>query len=48
MEAAGEDEKVITYTDLVGTLMSSVTNIVNIISYVLVAFVAISLWFLPL
>ena len=38
MEAAGEDEKVITYTDLVGTLMSSVTNIVNIISYVLVAF----------
>lgn len=43
MEAAGEDEKVITYTDLLGTLMSSVTNIVNIISYVLVAFVAISL-----
>lgn len=43
MEAAGEDEKVITYTDLVGTLMSSVTDIVNIISYVLVAFVAISL-----
>ena len=42
-DAAGEDEKVITYTDLVGTLMSSVTNIVNIISYVLVAFVAISL-----
>ena len=32
MEAAGEDEKVITYTDLVGTLMSSVTDIVNIIS----------------
>ena len=43
MEAAGEDEKVITYTDFVGTLMSSVTDIVNIISYVLVAFVAISL-----
>lgn len=43
MEAAGEDEKVITYTDLVGTLMSSVMDIVNIISYVLVAFVAISL-----
>ena len=43
MEAAGEEEKVITYTDLVGTLMSSVTDIVNIISYVLVAFVAISL-----
>ena len=43
MEAAGEDEKVITYTDVVGTLMSSVTNIVDIISYVLIAFVAISL-----
>ena len=36
-------EKIITYTDFVGTLMSSVTDIVNVISYVLVAFVAISL-----
>ena len=43
MEADGEEGKVITYTDLVGTLMSSVTDIVNMISYVLVAFVAISL-----
>lgn len=43
MEEAGEDDKVISYTDLVGTLMSSVTDIVDIISYVLVAFVAISL-----
>lgn len=43
MEANGDDDKVITYTDLVGTLMSSVTDIINIISYVLVAFVAISL-----
>ena len=33
----------ITYTDFVGTLISSVTDIVNMISYVLVAFVAISL-----
>ena len=33
----------ITYTDFVGALMSSVTDIVNMISYVLVAFVAISL-----
>ena len=33
----------IQYTDLVGTMMSSVTDIVNMISYVLVAFVAISL-----
>ena len=43
MEASGQEEKVISYTDLVGTLMSSVTDIINIISYVLVAFVAISL-----
>ena len=43
MEALGEDSKVISYTDLVGTLMSSVTQIVDTISYVLVAFVAISL-----
>ncbi len=43
MTDAGEDEKVITYTDLVGTLMVSVTDIVDTISYVLVAFVAISL-----
>ncbi len=38
-----DESKVITYTDIVGTLMSSVTNIVNVISYVLIAFVAISL-----
>ena len=43
MTADGEDDKVITYTDFVGTLMASVTDIVNMISYVLVAFVAISL-----
>ena len=36
-------EKVISYTDYVGTLMSSVTTIINVISYVLIAFVAISL-----
>ena len=40
---ATDEEKVIAYTDYVGTLMSSVTDIVNVISYVLVAFVAISL-----
>ena len=43
MEEEGQDEKVITYTDVVGTLMSSVTTIIDIISYVLIAFVAISL-----
>ena len=37
-----EDDK-ITYTDLVGLLMSSVTTIINVISYVLMAFVAVSL-----
>ncbi|MBQ1892140.1 MAG: ABC transporter permease, partial [Firmicutes bacterium] len=40
---AEEDDKVITYTDYVATLMSSVTTIVDTISYVLIAFVAISL-----
>ncbi len=43
MEANGDEDKVISYTDLVGTLMSSVTDIINTISYVLMAFVAISL-----
>lgn len=43
MQQSGQEEKVITYTDMVGTLMSSVTDIINVISYVLVAFVAISL-----
>jgi putative ABC transport system permease protein len=39
---AGEDHR-ITYTDIVGMLMSSVTDIINAISYILIAFVAISL-----
>lgn len=38
-----EESKKISYTDYVGLLMSSVTTIVNAISYVLIAFVAISL-----
>ena len=41
--ALENEEDEIKYTDLVGTLMSSVTIIVNAISYVLIAFVAISL-----
>lgn len=41
--ATGNEDRVITYTDVVGTLMSSVTRIVNIISWMLIAFVAISL-----
>ena len=43
MKEEGNDDKVISYTDMVGTLMSSVTTIVDTISYVLIAFVAISL-----
>lgn len=43
MEEEGKEEQVISYTDMVGSLMSSVTEIINIISYVLIAFVAISL-----
>lgn len=43
MEAQGNDENVIKYTDMVGMLMSSVTTIINAISYVLIAFVSTSL-----
>lgn len=34
---------VITYNDFIGTMLSSVTSVVNIISYVLIAFVSVSL-----
>ena len=37
------EEEQITYTDIVGVLMTSVTSIINTISYVLMAFVSISL-----
>lgn len=43
VEDRGEDDKSINYTDIVGALMKSVTKIINTISYVLIAFVAISL-----
>ena len=39
----GKEENVITYTDMVGIMMKSVSQIINTISYVLIAFVAISL-----
>ncbi|MCR5610496.1 MAG: ABC transporter ATP-binding protein/permease [Clostridiales bacterium] len=42
-KALGEDWRVITYTDYVGLLMSSVSTIINVITYVLIAFVAVSL-----
>ena len=43
MRDEGYPEKVITYTDYVGALMETVTTIVDVITYVLIAFVAVSL-----
>ena len=39
----GKEENVINYTDFIGTMMKSVSQIINTISYVLIAFVSISL-----
>lgn len=39
----GKEENVINYTDLVGIMMSSVSTIIDVISYALIAFVGISL-----
>lgn len=41
--AAGNKEKVITYVDMVGVLMSSFTDILNAITYVMIALIAVSL-----
>ena len=43
MEEEGNEADTINYTDTVGIIMSSVTSIINVISYVLIAFVSISL-----
>lgn len=43
VKAAGHDERAIAYTDYMGIIMGSVTDIVNTISLVLIAFVSISL-----
>ena len=43
MEADGEEEKVISYTDVTGIMMSSVRTIIDSVSYALIAFVAVSL-----
>ena len=40
---AGHEEMTINYTDIVGLMMSSITTIIDMISYVLIGFVAISL-----
>ena len=42
-KAAGDDDRAISYTDYMGVMMGSVTDIVNMISLVLIAFVSISL-----
>lgn len=39
----GKEENVISYTDIVGVMMNSVSTIIDVISYILIAFVAISL-----
>lgn len=39
----GKEENVINYTDIVGIMLKSVSQIIDIISYVLIAFVGISL-----
>lgn len=43
MKESGKEEDAIQYTDYIGLMMSSVSTIINAISYVLIAFVAISL-----
>lgn len=43
VKAVGHDEQAISYTDYMGIIMGSVTDIVNTISLVLIAFVSISL-----
>jgi putative ABC transport system permease protein len=43
MKNEGKEDLAIEYTDLVGLLMSSISTIINIISYVLIGFVSISL-----
>ena len=42
-ESSGNEADVIRYTDIVGVMMSSVSTIIDTISYILIAFVAISL-----
>ena len=43
MQDSGNDDMVISYTDVTGVMIKSVKNITNAVSYVLIAFVAISL-----
>jgi len=43
MEESGQEEQIIRYTDVTGIMMSSVRTIIDSVSYVLIAFVAVSL-----
>lgn len=43
MRDSGHDDKAVSYTDIVGVMMSGVRTIINVISYLLIAFVSISL-----
>jgi len=43
MKADGKEDQIISYTDLTGVMMSSVRTIIDSVSYVLIAFVAVSL-----
>lgn len=43
MKADGKDANVISYSDIVGMMMESVTSVIDMISYVLIAFVSVSL-----
>ena len=43
MKSQGEEDKTVSYTDIVGTMMSGVRTIIDVISYLLIAFVSISL-----
>jgi ABC-type lipoprotein export system ATPase subunit/ABC-type antimicrobial peptide transport system permease subunit len=43
MKNSGQEDKVVTYTDFIAAILSSVTTIIDTISYALIAFVGISL-----
>lgn len=42
-EAEGKDENVISYNDMIGVMLSGVSDVINMISYVLIGFVSVSL-----
>lgn len=42
-EAEGKNENVISYNDMIGVMLSGVSDVVNMISYVLIGFVSVSL-----